>query len=200
MKKNLIVGSLCFLLLTACNNETPNDSKTSDVTSEEASIIEKRSESQRNEALEALIIDYYEIPESFYEQTSYYYNYVDLNDDGIDELFAVFIGPYMSGSGGNSAAIISQTDGELEIVQNFTLIHTPVIISDATTNGYHNIITLRSGGGADTQYVKLTYQENGYETVNDAEVIKTLDTVSGQSIITNDIINDRDTGVILTLQ
>ena len=200
MKKKLILGSLCFLLLTGCSKETVDNPNVNQDVSDEVAIIEKRSESQRDSELEALIIETYEIPESFYEQTAYYYNYVDLNDDGVDEIFAVFIGPFMSGSGGNSAAIISQTNDKLEIVQNFTLIHTPVIISDTTTNGYHNIITLRSGGGAETQYVELTYEKTAYESVNEATVIESLDSISGQSIITNDIVEDRDDGFILTLE
>lgn len=48
------------------------------------------------------IVEEYEIPEEYWEQTKYYYNYVDLNDDGCDEIFAVVMGPYTSGSGGDS--------------------------------------------------------------------------------------------------
>ena len=88
------------------------------------------SETEKNPALEALIADTWDIPEEAYSQTRYYYNYVDLNGDGTEELFAVAIGMYTSGTGGDSALIAAQVNGKLELNQTFTLIHEPVIISD----------------------------------------------------------------------
>ena len=61
MKKNLILGSLCFLLLTGCSNDTIDNQNVTQNASDEATIIELRSESQRNANLEALIIETYEI-------------------------------------------------------------------------------------------------------------------------------------------
>lgn len=200
MKKELLLGSLCLLLLTGCSNDKLDKNLEEDSQSELPIMLEHLAESQNNERLEALVIDYYEIPKDYYEQTAYYYNYVDLNKDGQDEIFAVFVGPYMSGSGGSTAAIISQASDELEISQSFSLIHTPIIISDQLTNGYRNIITLRSGGGADAEYVELTYEDGQYKSVNDGTVMDSITSVTGDTIITNDLLEDRENGTLLTLE
>ncbi len=188
MKKTLIIISTCLFLLTACNNQ------------QNTSIVEQLSETTHNKSLESLIINYYKIPASFYGQTAYYYNYIDLNNDDIDEIIAVLIGPYMSESGGNPAIIVTQTDNQLDVFQHFTCIHTPLIISDETTNGFKDIITLKSYDDGDSEYVVLTYQGDAYTSVKEAHPLKSLDNISGQSIISNATTTSEDDEPLLTLE
>ncbi len=162
-------------------------------------ISEQIAEVEKYPALENLIISHYDIPEDFYDTTRYYYNYVDFNNDGTDEIFVVAMGMYTSGSGGSSALIVSKDNDALTVDQNFTLINTPVIISDSEINDTKDIIVMRSGGGADSAYVKLTAANSRYNTVNDAEVIESLNDVTGTAIISNDIVADIENGTALTL-
>lgn len=162
-------------------------------------IIKQMAETEAYPELEDLIIKEYEIPEDYRDQTKYYYNYVDLNDDGVDEIFVVVMGPYTSGSGGSSAMIVVPAGGVLNVNQSLTLVRTPIIISDRITRGAHEIIALRSGGGADSEYVRLINSDGDYTNISDGEVIDSLDGVTGTAIIANDILKDIEEGKFLTL-
>lgn len=157
-------------------------------------------ESEPNVKLEETIIKYLEVPEEYFEKTMYYYNYVDLNSDDIDEIFVVVMGPYTSGTGGSTALHILQTNTGMQVNQEFTLIQTPIIISDKVTKGLKEIVVMNSGGGASGNYVVLTSSDGQYETVNEGTVIKGLEEVSGTAIISNDIVKDMEEGKALYLQ
>ena len=127
-----------------------------------------------------------------------YYNYVDLNGDGSNEIFAVAVGPYTSGSGGDSGMWLIPYAG-MTVSQSFTLIRTPIIVSDTTTNGAHEPILQRSGGGAETEYVRLVCSDGVYSNPADAEVVEDLAAVTGKAIISNDLTVDMQSGDYLTL-
>lgn len=157
-------------------------------------------EAKPNAELEKTIIDYLEIPKDDLAKTKYYYNYVDLNMDKTNELFVVVMGPYTSGTGGNTALHIIQTNAGLKVKQKFTLIQTPVIISDTVTNGAKDLIVRKSGGGVASSYVVLTCKDGKYTTVNEGTAIPSLETVTGTAIISNDILKDMDEGKAFYLQ
>lgn len=218
---------ICLTLssLVACSSVTPaaNVEKTPQTTTPAESVADKSvnqsntktqepsklfenitsvyAESEPNPELEKLIIDYMQIPDDFLAQTKYYYNYVDLNGDGTDEIFTVVMGPYTSGTGGSTALhVIVAPSGEMNVNQEFTLITTPIIISDKFTKGCREIIVMRSGGGAESEYVVLTASDGQYTSVNDGTVIKSLEDVSGTAIISNDILKDIEEDKALYLQ
>lgn len=83
--------------------------------------------------------------------------------------------------------------------QSFTLISTPIIVSDTMTNGTHELILQRSGGGAETEYVWLVCSDGVYSNPADAEVVEDLAAVTGKAIISNDLIADMQSGGYLTL-
>lgn len=112
----------------------------------------EKAETQRLEELRKLIITYYEIPKDYHESTKYYYNRVDLDDDREEELFVIVMGPYTSGSGGSNALLVTNNGGELHVKQDFTIVNTPIIVSDKVTNGVHDLIVPFYGGGAQSQY------------------------------------------------
>lgn len=76
-------------------------------------VTQLTAESEPYELLQQTIADYYEIPEDYLAETRYYYNYVDLNGDGTNEVFAVIIGDFVSGSGGSSALWCREVDGNI---------------------------------------------------------------------------------------
>ncbi|REB06105.1 hypothetical protein DVB69_14330 [Sporosarcina sp. BI001-red] len=164
-------------------------------------IVGIQAESERNIELEKTIINYFDIPKEDLGTTKYYYNYVDLDGDGKDEILTVVMGPYSSGSGGSTALHVTQKDnGELQVKQALTLIQTPIIISDKVTNGSKEIVVMNSGGGAEGNYVTLTANEGKYNGVNDGTPIKGLEGITGQAIINNDIAKDMEEDKGLYLQ
>lgn len=163
-------------------------------------IITMPSETKENPELAKLIVDTYEIPEEEQATTQYYYNYVDLNGDGTDEIFAVAMGTYTSGTGGDSGLIVNQKDGKLELMQTFTLIQEPVVISDNVTNGYKDIaVTYYNGSTGESLYKVLTFGKDSYPNVDDGTSVETLEGITGTAIFYNDPMADQDTGAALYL-
>ena len=87
----------------------------------------------------------------------------------------------------------------MTVSQSFTLIRTPIIVSDTTTNGAHEPILQRSGGGAETEYVRLVCSDGVYSNPADAEVVEDLAAVTEKAIISNDLTVDMQSGDYLTL-
>ncbi len=160
-----------------------------------AGITGIKSETQPNEELKNLIKDYMDIPDDFLATTRYNYNYVDLDGDGNNEIFVDVSGPYTSGSGGSSGMIVSEKAGKLHVMQNFTLINTPVIISDEVVNGHKNIIVPYFGNDK-SQYSVLTYEDGEYTNVPDGKIIDSLDGIKGTAILANDFIAEVSNGIM----
>lgn len=185
-------------------NETGDTENTSaqdtDAIVEKAPITGVYAETSRHAALERLIIDYFDIPEEDLGTTKYYYNYVDVDADGAEEIFTVVMGPYSSGSGGSTALLVKENgSGEVHLQQALTLIQTPVIISDQITNGYKEIVVMYSGGGASGSYVALTANNGKYTPVNDGRTLEGLEGITGQAIISNEIAKDMEEGKAMYL-
>lgn len=153
-----------------------------------------------DEFIKDAVNSYMKFGEEESKATRYYYNRVDLNDDGQDEAFVVLMGMYTSGSGGSTALIMDMGENQWEVRQELTLIQTPVIISDNIVNGWHEIITYRSGGGAEGAYVVLTATDGQYLSVNDGKAIESLEGVSGKAIINNDIVEELEDGTAMYLK
>lgn len=156
----------------------------------------EKSEKVRLEELRNFIISYYEIPQEYYETTRYYYNHVDLDDDGEEELFVVVIGPYTSGTGGSSALWVTTNEGKLHVKQDFMIINTPIIVSDNLTNGVHDLIVPYYGGGAQSQYSVLEFKKDSYPRVSDGKMCKDLEGVTGTAIIANDLGEEINQGIM----
>lgn len=77
--------------------------------------------------LAQFLAEYYQIPEEDWERTRYYYNYIDLNEDGTDEIFAVVLTDITKGNPGGSPAIILEQDdaGAFTVLESFEEIATP---------------------------------------------------------------------------
>ena len=157
-------------------------------------------ETKPNEELEKIIIETLNIPDDYLTQTTYYYNYVDLNMDGADEIFVVVMGPYTSGTGGSTALHVLQTNRGMKVNQIFTLMRTPIIVSDKVTKGVKELVVRYSGGGVSGTYVVLTCSDGNFTPVNQGRVIDGLEDISGKAIISNDIVKDMQEGKTLFLR
>jgi hypothetical protein len=167
-----------------------------------AGVQRVMSETKPNADLEKAIIAYYQIPKEEWANTKYYYNYVDLNGDGTQEILAVVMGSYTSGTGGDSMLWVLP-NAKMAVNEAFTLVRTPIIVTKDATNGQEfgakGLIMQRSGGGAKTETVLLENTDGTYPRVNDAAPITDLSSVKGTAIICNDLAADNESGHYLTL-
>lgn len=165
-----------------------------------AGVERQEAETEPNEELRQLIVDYYEIPDYELADSRYYYSYVDLDSDGKNEIFAVVAGSYTSGSGGSSALWCEEQEGVLQIKQAYTLVNIPIIVEDNEEGGPKKMIVERSGGGAATEYVELICTDGVYNSVSEAEPAADLKNLQGVAILCNDMADDLETGNYLTLE
>lgn len=156
---------------------------------ENEKIASVLSEKEKNLELEKALKEKYELDEKAAKETRYYYNYVDLNGDGINEIFAEVVGPYVSKSGEDNAVIYKESNGILEEIDDFSFVRNPVIISEEKTNGWSNIVVESSGYGNEKKYAVLKYDGDSYSDVNESETINSIKDISGVAIISNDMEN-----------
>lgn len=162
------------------------------------SIMEEYSEETPYPELAEFLIAHYEIPQEYQRETRYYYNYVDLNEDGVNEILAVVIGEYTEVSFGDPAIILAEEEGNFRVIETFEGVHTPITISDNLTNGWHDIIYQEYGGDEDGYRICRYHPEGGYQTEL-SEVVEELEPVGGLQILSNNLIDDMDQGRYLTL-
>lgn len=179
---------------SSVKNNTSEESKNNIILIDNDNITSKLSENVENPELVKAIINELNLDEKSAKETRYYYNYIDLNGDGVNEIFVQLVGPYISEIGGENAIIFMEKNGKLEEIDDFTSIHNPIIISNEKTNGYNDIIVQRSSGDAKKEYVVLKYDGDDYSDVNESEVLNSIDNISGVAIISNDMIKDTEQG------
>ena len=221
-KKNwlyILLAMLSGALLAACadtkkQNGTENSQQTekeeeitADDTPEstqypvsEADTETVYAEKERDEQLEQLLIDYYQIPEEYQSITRYYYDDIDLNEDGEKEFIAVVVGEYTECSGGDPALILKKDADGYQILESFDYVRTPVYVSKAASDGWYDLIFPAYGGEEGTGFRVFHYKEGvGYQ--NDAmEFIEDMDPeFCGKKILANNFIDDMDKGNYLTL-
>ena len=128
------------------------------------------------------------------------YNYTDLNEDGTDEIVAVTIGDTTSDNRGDAALILRPGEnGQFEVLGAFSQIHTPVMISEDMENDWHTIIFPIYGGGQESGFISAVYrEETGYE-LDEESFVREEPKVSGDRILSDNLINDMDTDNYLTI-
>lgn len=163
-------------------------------------VVSEYAEETEYPALASFLISYYQIPDEYQSETRYYYNYIDLNDDGTEELFAFVVGEYTEVSFGDPALILTEeADGSFTVLETFEGVHTPILISENTTNGWHDIIYNEYGMGTEDGYRICHYNpEGGYQTEL-SEVVEESPSQGGTQILSNNLIDDMDKGNYLTL-
>lgn len=176
------------------SNRNSDNNESNIILLENEKIAAVLSENEKNPQLEKALKEEYDLDEAAAKQTRYYYNYVDLNGDGKNEIVAEIVGPFTSGSGGDSVIIYTENNGILEEVDDFSLIMNPIIISDEKTNGWNNIIVEYSNGSSEKKYIVLKYDGDDYSDIDESEVINSLKDVSGIAIISNDMAEDLEDG------
>ena len=59
-----------------------------------ATVVSQYAEKTPDPALAEFLISYYQIPDEEQSKARYYYNHIDLNEDGTVEIFVVVVGEY----------------------------------------------------------------------------------------------------------
>lgn len=156
------------------------------------------SETLRYPILESEIVDELDYENLDLSNTRYYYNYVDLNNDGKDEIVVQLNGEYSTTDDGDTLLIVEQEreylDGDddgFDIIAKYTGFVNPIIISDNTTNGYKDIIFMNPKSNP-TTYSKIEYGKDGYKKIKDAITITSLDDITGVALLCNDIAGDTE--------
>lgn len=153
------------------------------------------SELTENPELEKAIIKEIDFPgKEDAEATRYYYNYVDLNDDGNHEVFVQLVGPYTSDSSGDTGLLFTLSDGGYQLLQKFTSVTNPILISNQTTNGWHDLVMNIIGTGTKPGRIILQYDGKAYPDPSDAPTMKDDVQVGGAAIISDDIASDLENG------
>ena len=167
---------------------------------ENLSVETVYAEKEEYPELAAFLISYYQIPQEYQSETRYYYNYIDLNEDGADELFAFIVGEYTEVPFGNPMLILQKDDaGAFVVTEAFEGVHTPITISESTTNGWHDIIYNEYGMGAEDGYRICHYNPNGGYQTEINELLEDKPMQDGTQILSNNLIDDMDKGNYLTL-
>lgn len=163
----------------------------------------KRIPSHKEErpALIKALIKGLKIPKEYANNTLLYYNRVDLDPNLQEEYFVELLGRYTSGTGGNTGVWVGVKNGEYKILQIFTLMKMPLIISDHKTNGHRDLINASYGGGKHYLSYETLVFKNGKYTLDKSKEIKKLDdTIHGSAIFYNDVAADRENKDVLYLK
>jgi hypothetical protein len=124
----------------------------------------RNSETSPNPKLEQAIVrelqDYN--PSSPDQYVRYYYNRVDLNDDGKPEVVVYLLGSYTCGSGGCTTLIFTPRGQDYRLVSRLTLVNDPILVTPQKTLGWKDLVLLVSGSGARGQYTRLRFNGRTY--------------------------------------
>ena len=165
-------------------------------------VKQKLSETTVNPRVASAISTYYQMTPEQLAKTRYFYNYVDLDGDGHNEILALAVGPATSGTGGSSMLWLDP-ENNMKVLQAFTLVHAPILIEDSMTNGHKNLVLRRYGGGAKDEIVRLEYIGGRYQTVNEGQPVATaasLKDLKGVAILCDDMSFDKGNGISMRLR
>jgi hypothetical protein len=87
---------------------------------------------------------------------------VDLNGDGSDEVFVYLLGPQFCGTGGCTMLLFTRTGTGYGLVDRFPITRTPVIVLEATSSGWSDIVRAEAGGGAAESFVVHRFDGQRY--------------------------------------
>jgi heat shock protein HslJ len=95
-------------------------------------------------------------------EARYVYSRYDLNDDGIEELVVLMMGPVFCGTGGCDMFLLRVAGDGYQVLQRFVRTSSPVIVTSATTGGWRDLVRLESGGGMPASYVRHAFDGTQY--------------------------------------
>lgn len=212
MKKFAVVAISLALLtvsLSACGEKAAEQSHLPDIDPMEAyAAMETKGgfdfvpfETERNEDLEKLITKTYLIPEEYAADTYYFYNYIDLDQDGTDEIICALRGDYVSGVGGDAGLIVKQTDEGMEAYLEMFLVRTPIVLANHATGGSRDLVVPHYTPDGILGYKGMKYEKTSgdYYNVAAGEDTANLSGISGTAYLCGDMEAMIENGTALSL-
>jgi len=93
---------------------------------------------------------------------TYQYNRVDLNEDGESEVLALLTSSAYCGSAGCLILLLQRSGQDYHISAEFHGYALPIVVSDQTTNGWHDLIAEDSDVLDQGSYYRLQFNGNVY--------------------------------------
>jgi hypothetical protein len=123
-----------------------------------------RDHSGREENLKRFLQNYDGHPISASERsTRYAAAFVDLKDDGTQEVIVYLIGHSWCGSGGCSSLILAAKGSSFKVITKTTVTQLPIRVLFTKTNGWHDLGVEVGGGGIQPGYeAKLRFNGKKY--------------------------------------
>ncbi len=122
-----------------------------------------QSETQRDREVEESLIKAFSLKKGE-DIIYYYYNKIDLDGDNKPEVIVYAYGPVLSEPDGDSGLVLKEINEGYKVISHFTSLHTPITISDETTNGWKNIILDVFGDGIVPGKAVMKFDGKSYPT------------------------------------
>jgi hypothetical protein len=98
-----------------------------------------------------------------YRTTRYFPAFVDLKDDGTQEVIVYLTNDGWCGSGGCTTLILAPKDSSYRVVTKITITRPPVRVLATKSNGWHDLAVRVQGGGVVSPYeAKLSFNGRTY--------------------------------------
>jgi hypothetical protein len=117
--------------------------------------------------------------------TEYSSAFVDLKDDGTQEIIVYLTGDGWCGSGGCTTLILAPKDSSYAVVTKITIVRPPIRILVTKLNGWHDIAVRVQGGGIINPYeAKLSFNGSTYPRNPSVSPARRLvEKVAGEEVI-----------------
>ncbi len=109
----------------------------------------------QRDSLRTFLRDYVRDPRYDYEATRYFAAFVDLRDEGPQQVIVYFTDRYSCGSGGCTTLILTPESSSYKVVTSITIARLPIRVLNTKFNGWHDIGVWVEGGGIQPGYEAL---------------------------------------------
>ena len=134
------------------------------------------------------------------EGIRYFYNDIDLNEDGKSETVVYLVGAYSCGTGGCTTFIFQSFDSGYRLISDLTLVNNPIIVSNQKTNGWHDLNLYVSGGGIDSNYHVVSFDGKKYPSNPSLQPTLPINsTVTGKALISERISFDTPAPILQSI-
>ena len=145
--KVVVATSFCMLLAASCLAQPQHQPSSS-----------------QNDSLRKFLQEYAGSHGSSADKTMFYFPaFVDLADDGTQEVVVYVTGNIWCGSGGCTVLVLAPKDSSYKVVTKITISRLPIRILTTKSNGWHDIAIRVHGGGIRRAYdSKLSFNGKTY--------------------------------------
>jgi hypothetical protein len=119
--------------------------------------------SKQEENLKSFLQGYLRDPFYDHKATRYFSSFIDLKDDGTQQVIVYFTDQRSCGSGGCTTLILTPKDSSYEVVTSITIAWPPIRVLASKLNGWRDIAVQVHGGGVVHPYeAKLSFNGKTY--------------------------------------